>query len=65
METAIIVWLYVVGLGITWTLIHDVTHKKHGFAIALLWPVSIPLILALRWTGLLSRFLAWADRHEI
>jgi hypothetical protein len=63
MSDLVIAWLYVVGVGVTTALIRDVEHKNHGAAIALLWPVSIPLALALRRSGLLTRIMAWAERR--
>jgi hypothetical protein len=60
MQTAIIVWLYVVGLAVSWALLHEV---NRGFFFAITWPASIPLIMVLRWSGLLRRVSAWAERN--
>jgi hypothetical protein len=60
MTTAIIIWLYVVGLGISWSLFHDV---RMGITTTILWPVLVPLIVVLKGAGILDRLTAWSERR--
>ena len=61
MEIAIIVWLYVVGLGVSYCLLQEITRHWSGAVIVLGWPVLVPLSALLKRTGLLARARMWAE----
>jgi hypothetical protein len=64
MEIAIIVWMYVVGLGITYSLLHEITEHWSGVVIVLGWPVLVPFCLLAKRMGWLDRFRMWIEMND-
>ncbi len=67
MELAIIVWMYVVGLVVSYSLFHEITRHWSGVVIVLGWPVMVPLVWLAKHMGWIERVRIWgeimADRH--
>ena len=61
MELAIIAWLYLVGLAIAYSLLHEITRSWQGCAIVIFWPVLVPLAYFASRMGWLERLGTWAE----
>ncbi len=61
MQTVAIVWMYVVGLGVTYSLLHRAGQHWSQKAIIIGWPVMIPLVMLLAKTGTLKAVRQWAE----
>lgn len=61
MQTAIIAWLYVVGLGVSYCLFYGLDRNWQRTAIIVGWPITVPLVLVAKHMGWIDRVRMWAE----
>ena len=60
-QTAIIIWMYLVGFGVSHSLLHSLDPGWRRHVIIFGWPITLPIILVLKVSGWLDRFNLWVE----